>query len=95
MVAMRAGCLLLVTLLSGCNHMQASGGTLYIQAGPALVTAVGMAVLAANISARNEFSSGTMPSADQPIPEMVADRAVTEQDCTKPIEDWSANLKCR
>jgi hypothetical protein len=28
-------------------------------------------------------------------PAMLVDRLVAEQDCTKPIEDWSANLKCR
>ncbi|HYL91485.1 MAG TPA: hypothetical protein VEU32_22235 [Burkholderiales bacterium] len=84
-----------VSLLSGCNHVQLNGGSLYIQTGPALVAALGVAVLAANVDARNDFSSGTMPGADQPVPKMLADRVVAEQDCTKPIEDWSANLKCR
>jgi hypothetical protein len=28
-------------------------------------------------------------------PEMHPDRRVIEQDCTKPIEDYSANLRCR
>ena len=28
-------------------------------------------------------------------PALDADRKVNEQDCSKPIEDWSVNLKCR
>jgi hypothetical protein len=28
-------------------------------------------------------------------PPLDPSRRVLEQDCTKPIEDWSANLKCR
>ena len=30
-----------------------------------------------------------------PPPELDSSRRVNEQDCTKPIKDWSANLKCR
>jgi hypothetical protein len=29
------------------------------------------------------------------VPELDASRRVLEQDCTKPIVDWSANLKCK
>ena len=29
-----------------------------------------------------------------PPPQMRADRTVNLQDCSKPIENWSANLKC-
>lgn len=29
------------------------------------------------------------------LPELDPGRRVIEQDCSKPIEDWSANLKCR
>ena len=28
------------------------------------------------------------------VPELDASRRVLEQDCTRPIEDWSANLRC-
>jgi hypothetical protein len=31
----------------------------------------------------------------EPAPELDASRRVNEQDCSKPIKDWSANLKCR
>lgn len=30
-----------------------------------------------------------------PAPQLDEMRRVNEQDCTRPIEDWSANLKCR
>jgi hypothetical protein len=30
-----------------------------------------------------------------PAPQLAPDRVVNEQDCSKPIVDWSANLKCR
>lgn len=29
------------------------------------------------------------------VPALDPTRRVVEQDCTKPIEDWSANLRCR
>jgi len=95
MAGVRAASLLLVPLLCGCNHVQLNGGSLYVAAGPAAVAVVGAAVLAANIDARNDFSAGTALTLSTPAPAMVADRTVGEQDCTKPIEDWSANLKCR
>ena len=90
MLAMRAACLLLLMFLSGCHYVVASGGSLYVATGPAVEQALAAGTLAANVDARNNF-----PAATGPAPAMLADRAVAEQDCTKPIEDWSANLKCR
>ena len=37
---------------------------------------------------------GGISSSQQP-PELDSQRRVNEQDCSKPIKDWSANLKCR
>lgn len=31
----------------------------------------------------------------EPLPALDPERRVNEQDCTKPIEDWSANLRCK
>ena len=93
MPAMRAACLLLLALASGCNHVQLSGGGLYVPAGPVVGAILAAGVLAANVDARNEFSSGILPNT--PAPAMLADRAIADRDCTQPIEDWSANLKCR
>ena len=41
----------------------------------------------------NPFSA--MDSSSRRPPELDAGRRVHEQDCTKPILDWSANLKCK
>lgn len=90
MTAMRAACLLLLAFLSGCNYVLAGGGTLYVHTGPAVASMATVGALAANVDARNDFSSGMGPA-----PQMSADRAIAERDCTRPIEDWSANLKCR
>ena len=30
-----------------------------------------------------------------PLPQLDEMRSVNEQDCTRPIENWSANLKCK
>ena len=35
------------------------------------------------------------PTAGRAVPQMDASRKVHEQDCSKPIEDGSANLRCR
>jgi hypothetical protein len=40
----------------------------------------------------NPFSA---PSSSQPAPALDPARRVIEQDCTRPIQDWSANLKCK
>jgi len=34
-------------------------------------------------------------SSSQQAPELDDRRRVNEQDCSKPIKDWSANLKCK
>ena len=56
---------------------------------------VGVALIAATLDAREDYSRGMVSPSYKPAPQMAADRTVAEQDCTKPIEDWSANLKCR
>src|SRR3954468_16418546 len=90
MPAMRAACLFALMLVSGCHYVAISGGTLYVSTGPAVASAGTGGAVVANVEARNKF-----PAPAGPAPEMVAERSVAERDCTKPIEDWSANLKCR
>jgi hypothetical protein len=63
------------------------------------------AAAAMMMTASSESASGTttynanpfaaMDSTSRRPPELDASRRVHEQDCTKPILDWSANLKCR
>jgi len=57
------------------------------------------------MTASTESASGTTTNSANPFaaidassrrpPALDAGRRVHEQDCTKPIVDWSANLKCR
>jgi hypothetical protein len=43
----------------------------------------------------NPFAAIDGSSASRRPPELDASRRVHVQDCSKPITDWSANLKCR
>ena len=89
----------LAVLLSGC------GGHASVQANSNNVSA-GSSV---NISGRStmgtlfsivflggvSYESERRTSRSAQVPDLDPSRRVVEQDCTKPIEDTSANLKCR
>jgi hypothetical protein len=64
-----------------------TGGSVSVQVGALLVIG-----LLAGISYESDRGTATP---EKRAPELDAARRVNEQDCTKPIEDWSANLKCR
>jgi len=53
-----------------------------------LAAATGLAIYAAMLQESGEFHLGQYPP-------MREDRAINEQDCTKPIMDTGANLKCK
>ena len=62
------------------------------------------ALAAIMISSSSENAAGTTTyranpfdaiTPTRPPPTLDSSRRVNEQDCTKPIKDWSANLKCR
>jgi hypothetical protein len=53
-----------------------------------LAAATGLAIYAAMLQESGEFHFGAYPP-------MREDRAINEQDCTKPITDSQANLKCK
>ncbi len=53
-----------------------------------LAAATGLAIYAAMLQESGEFHLGQYPP-------MREDRAINEQDCTKPITDTQANLKCK
>jgi hypothetical protein len=69
--------------------------------------AIALFALAAIMMARSDTATGTTTynanpfaaidgsSSSRRLPELDVNRRVHEQDCTKPIVDWSANLKCR
>ncbi len=85
--------ILLVSCIAGCggnSNVQASGGSVSVQ-GRTSVGALLLIGLLAGISYESDRGTAT----PERVPELDAARRVNEQDCTKPIEDWSANLKCR
>lgn len=89
--------LVVAVLLAGCAHSNvslnssgfAAGGTTavsgQVSAGGSGAAAVVLFAIAAVAIHRTTL----------PAPELEGSRRVHEQDCTKPILDWSANLKCR
>jgi len=87
------------TTPQGPTIFSTSGGSIHVQGGVPALLILGAAVLATaadgGASASSNFMTVTDPNGFRIAPEMLLDRLVAEQDCTKPIEDWSANLKCR
>ncbi len=100
----------LAVISTGCSHSQvqlnaggpttASGG-----GGSSAATLIGLGIAGAVIysSERNGPDYGVRYNANpfmavtgsERAPELAPDRRVNEQDCTQPIADSSANLKCR
>ena len=91
--------LAVLLLLAGCAHTEVrvdsarsartqGGLQVQIQGGRGLATLVGLGVLTA---AMFDYARG-WPSL---APALSPERRVNEHDCTRPIEEPSANLKCR
>ena len=98
---MRRALPLLVLLLAGCHaHTGVSAGpgtsgaapgasaSIGIRAGPAAGALIGLGFVAAVISCQEDHRIDATTELDLA-------RRVAEQDCTKPIEDPAANLRCR
>ena len=97
----------LALVLAGCaSHGQESGGSgsvgFQINSSRAALIAVGiLAIVSEHEHEREEGYSHSNPltafdrAAGRAVPPMDASRKVHEQDCSRPIEDWSANLRCR
>lgn len=101
--------LVILFLMSGCTHVSVQGGAGgvtsststgvsvgYSGSGSAAMWAlIGIGLIAAeyggSLAARER---GLEPEA-KPVQPMDASRQVNAVDCTRPIQDWSANLKCR
>jgi hypothetical protein len=92
---MKLRMIVLTVSIAGCSHGTTSGGTaissssagLSVQASGATAAAlIGLGIAGAVIY-RSEASGRE--------PELAPVRRVNEQDCTRPIENLSANLKCR
>ena len=87
------------TTPQGATILSTSGGAVHVQGGVPALLILGAAVLATaadqGASNSSNFMTVTDPNGFRIPPEMLVERLVAEVDCTKPIEDWSANLKCR
>ena len=69
-----------------------SGGSLSasIQGGSAAGALLAIGLLGATLFSENDHNR-----IHYRLPALDPARAVNEQDCSRPIENWSANLKCR
>jgi len=69
-----------------------TGGSVQVQGRSTfgVLLAIGILAGASHAGDRRPEDHGAAPA-----PPMDGARKVNEQDCTRPIEDWSANLKCR
>ncbi|MGQ0512340.1 MAG: hypothetical protein ACT4P9_17185 [Betaproteobacteria bacterium] len=95
----------LAVILSGCaSHGQVSGGTgsvgFQINSSRAALIAVGILAIVSEHEREEGFQHANPltafdPSAPRAVPPMDPSRKVHEQDCSKPIEDGAANLRCR
>ena len=91
---MKLRMILFTVFIAGCSHgggtaMSSSSAGLNVQAsGSTAAALIGLGIAGAVIY-RSEASAIERASELAPV------RRVNEQDCTRPIEDISANLKCR
>jgi hypothetical protein len=91
--------LLAALLTSGCSHTSVQGGwggTSSSGGSGSSVTwaLIGIGLIAAGEHSERQRAEGLPPMNEPPL-ELDKARRVNEQDCTQPIRDWSANLKCR
>lgn len=98
---MRAALLALLLFSAGCSHTSVQGrwdGTSTTSAGASVGISGSGSVAAWLLIGIGLIAAGeaAAPAAAAPAPaELDQARRVNEQDCTQPIKDWSANLKCR
>jgi hypothetical protein len=97
--------LLLAVSLAGCGGNYATrsatpapmGASAGVPAGLFISISVELSATAANIF-NGLMIAGLLVAANSPIgepPQMLEDRTINEQDCTRPIVDLTANLKCK
>ena len=84
----------------GAQGGGASSGSQFsaqIQSGSVLATLLAVGILAAAWYGEDgeRYGFGAFPSAGAPVPPLDESRRVNQQDCTRPIEDGAANLRCR
>lgn len=98
-------------LAAGCSHTSMSldsktGGAgsfvqIHFESGSDLVTLIGLGIVAAGMIEMermreyDRYRSSPFPFSGRDIPPLASDRVVTEHDCTRPIEEFSGNIRCR
>lgn len=100
---------LLVVALAGCSHasvrMSTDGSTTTTSTsvsagygghgGAGAWLLIGIGLIAAEYGGSAAARERGLEPEREPVRPMDAGRQVNEVDCTKPIADWSANLKCK
>lgn len=107
-VAALAGCSAHTNVRVGSGATSVPPGTsvtsssvgVQVQSGSVAGTLIGIGILAAAWYGGESEPYGIRHRADPfaaagSAPPLDETRRVNEQDCTRPIEDWSANLKCK
>jgi hypothetical protein len=100
---MKLRMILFTGFIAGCSHAQVqfSGGAASTTSGGTAISSssAGLNVQASGSTAAALIGLGIAGAViyrgTERAPELAPVRKVNEQDCTRPIEDISANLKCR
>jgi hypothetical protein len=105
---MKVSALMLVVLIAGCSHASvrydSGGGTVttsasvsagYRGSSSAAWALIGIGLIAAELAGSQAARERGLEPEKAPPQPMDAGRQVNEVDCTKPIANWSANLKCK
>src|SRR5512134_235964 len=84
---------------AGAQAGSASAGSqvgAHVQSGSIVGTLLALGILAAawHGGDRERYGFGAFPGESAPVPPLDESRRVNVQDCTQPIEDESANLRC-
>jgi len=90
---MKLRMILFAVLVAGCSHGQVQGGTAISSSSAGLNVQASGSTAAALIGLG--IAGAVIYRGTERAPELAPVRKVNEQDCTRPIEDISANLKCR
>ena len=103
---MRILLLLFALSLAGCSHTSvqggwggttSSGGNVSAGVGGSSVAwvLIGIGLIAAEYGGSQAARERGLEDPGVPVLPLDEARRVNEQDCTQPIKDWSANLKCK
>lgn len=88
------------TVSSGGTSVTSSRAGLHVQASNGAALAI---LVIALIAGSAEYDKdrpfpdprALIPGNSEPVPALAPERSVSEQDCSKPIAEFSGNLKCR